>query len=144
MTKQEWLDKLKQKQDVIKAYVVKWHPASAEQGVGRDLPITAPNAESARRECVEQVKQEDVHKPEVAQRWDAALEAGDTDELANLMDAAWFGVPESIECWDVAGFKESVELLGDPPEEPESQASKAADSGYLPDLYDEGDYNGGE
>jgi hypothetical protein len=50
-------------------------------------------------------------------QFDSALAAGDIGQLMTLLNGAWFGVPESTECWGIEGFKIAVDLMDDPPEE---------------------------
>jgi len=45
------------------------------------------------------------------------LDAQDISKAMKLLNDAWFGVPESTDCWQIYGFKEAVDLLDDPPEE---------------------------
>jgi hypothetical protein len=83
------------------------------------MVITAPAPEVACQNIREMIAQEEPDDP--LKRWDKALSDGDVGTLASLLDGAWFGVPESTECWNIPGFNEAVNLLDDPPEETEDE-----------------------
>lgn len=78
------------------------------------MPITAPNAEMACREIRHDIRAKEPSDP--LSRWDKALSDGDVGEIMSLLDGAWFGVPESTDCWNIPGFAVAVNLLDDPPE----------------------------
>ena len=45
----------------------------------------------------------------------------------SLLNSAWFGVPESTQCWKLEGFKEAIDLLEDPPDFPTCEHGTAMD-----------------
>jgi hypothetical protein len=81
------------------------------------MPITAPAAEQACQHVRTQIRKEEPDDP--LTRWDRAITSGDIGEIDSLLNGAWFGVPESTGCWNIPGFNEAVDLMDDPPMEPE-------------------------
>ena len=77
--------------------------------------ITAPNAERACEVVREQIRKESMNNPEI--QFDIALTKQDHATISSLLSSAWFGVPESTECWKIRGFAEACDLLDDPVEE---------------------------
>lgn len=99
--------------DLIRGY----HPSSRDEWADSGgLPITAPAAEgmaiSVRSAIAEKEKQMAV--PE--ERFQKAIEDGDAKTAYQLLQSAWFGVPESTSCWGIPGFKALVDMLDDPPD----------------------------
>jgi hypothetical protein len=120
MNATEWIAQAKKHQKVLLSLIESYHPAShAVSGRRQRLPITAPSAESACQAVREQISAEDREKAFPRDCFLTALQFEDWKEINNLLNAAWFGVPESTSCWGVEGFKEAVELIEDPPEPPE-------------------------
>lgn len=112
---QQWIDRVLEHRDKLRALIVNYHPASRGFRQGRQgMPITAPGAEAACEVVRQQIKQEHAQDP--ASRFDAALASGDVYTIYGLLQSAWFGVPESTSCWSIPGFGEAVDLLDDPPE----------------------------
>ena len=64
-----------------------------------------------------QIRKESPDDPLVA--WDKAVASGDIGQIMSLLNSAWFGVPEATECWNIPGFKIAVDLLDDPPDQPD-------------------------
>ena len=58
-----------------------------------------------------------VFEGDPCREFDIALAAGDIQKVTNLLNDAWFGVPESTRCWQIEGFTEAVGLLEDPPDD---------------------------
>lgn len=129
MTTKEWVAKAKEHSDKLIELIAAWHPGVThfppgqtdeefEQAVGRitrqpDLPITAPNAEAACRS----IRKELAAKPsDPVEEFKLALEAGNVGKIYSLLSGAWFGVPESRNCWQITGFTEAVDLMDDMPE----------------------------
>jgi hypothetical protein len=79
------------------------------------MEITAGTAELACRNVRTLIQKEDRGNP--AARFATALECGDVGEIQNILNGAWFGVPESTSCWGIPGFSEAADLLEDPPKE---------------------------
>jgi hypothetical protein len=132
MTRSLWLQRVSGHSGVLRQFVGDWHPSARQPAALRQesvlftdggavavdapaMPITAPNAEMACRDIRTAIRKEEPENPLV--RWDKAIANGDVGEIMSLLDGAWFGVPESTECWNVTGFIEAVNLLDDPPEE---------------------------
>lgn len=136
MTQQEWLEAARL--PVLRELIANWHPSARQpraiqqesvllangEAVAVPVPeanmtITAPNAEAACQQIRQEIRRQEPTDP--VARWDAALAAGNIGELSCLLDGAWFGVPESTQCWQIPGFSEAVALLDDPPEEEDSE-----------------------
>ena len=86
--------------------VVTFHPCSErpkEFDEFNDLEITAKAAESACEFVREQIKKENKYiNPAI--EFDLAAQAKDHEKLLNLMNSAWFGMPESTGCWEYPAF----------------------------------------
>ncbi len=80
------------------------------------VAITAPMAEVACSVVRDRIREEKVDMDPVA-AFDVALTDGNVDATVELLNGAWFGVPESTSCWRLTGFKEAVGLLDDPPDD---------------------------
>jgi hypothetical protein len=123
VTEQQWIGEAREAREALSDLVAMYHPANrqpgrrsacATNGYTGDY-ITAPNAEAA---CVQVRKGiRDTHQGDPVAQLDAALTAGDWRAVNNLLNAAWFGVPESTSCWGIPGFREAVGLMEDLPEE---------------------------
>jgi hypothetical protein len=115
MNTSEWLNKCKLHREELRSIVGNWYPYRIEKS---DMIITAPLAESAcnvvRNQIIEDTKSI-LLEPEI--RFDAALLDNNAGELHSLMQATWFGIPESTSCWSLHGFRPLVDLLDDPPED---------------------------
>lgn len=112
MTAQEWIAQARQRRDLLVDLVGTYHPAMFSGN--KKANITAPNAESACMMIREKIREETEELPISALK--DALDAGDVDKVYSLLSSAWFGVPESTSCWQIPGFKEAVDLMGDPPD----------------------------
>ena len=116
MTEQDWWDYLDDNKDAIRDCVIGYHPSGLRTG-RRDMPITALGAEIACNQVSEMIANNPKHEelpPD--QRFDLYEQTRDTNEMLSLLGGAWFGVPESTDCWGIGGFREMVALLEDPPE----------------------------
>jgi hypothetical protein len=78
------------------------------------MPITAPGAEIACENVRQKIAQEERSDP--VKRWDIAVASSDISELNSLLSSAWFGVPESTQCWEIPGFGIACDLMDDLPE----------------------------
>lgn len=117
MTTADWLATARAHADNLRALIAEFHPARRTDGKALPFPmhITAPNAEAARRTIVTDIQRN--HEGDPVAQFTVALAAGDVARITTLLNAAWFGVPESTSCWQIPGFAEAVDLLDDPPEE---------------------------
>lgn len=137
-TQAEWLTKVNKNATVLRRFVGAWHPSAREpraiqrqsvlltdgSAVAVDvpeasMPSTAPNAEHAYQVVRDKIRQEEPKDP--LTRWDAAVANGDIDEITSLLNGAWCGVPESTSCWSIEGFSEAMDLLDDPPDDPDQE-----------------------
>lgn len=114
MTEQEWMDQVHRHSEVLRSLVRNYHPASANYSSG-GLPITAPGPELACQVVRQEIAKETTEPP--TETFMKAEAAGDWQTINSLLDSAWFGVPESTECWRIPGFSEAVDLMEDCPEE---------------------------
>lgn len=123
----DWLKSVEENADKLRSLILRWHPSRRiERGTVRaaldgdaNLEITAPWAEKACRGIRDEIAAKDFKAgaKEPVERFDAALKAGDIGTLSELLSEAWFGVPESTDCWSIDGFAECVDLMDDPPED---------------------------
>lgn len=121
MTTVEWLAQCRRDAGAIKALIRAWHPINLTKP-SKDRPgmrITAPNVENVLHAVRADIRRNTEGDP--VSDFDAALQNGNTTKLSALMNDAWFGVPESTDCWRLEGFSEAVALLeNDPDDEDES------------------------
>jgi hypothetical protein len=134
MTIQEWLQKVNENGAALRQLVSDWHPSARRPAaiqreavllddgtaIAVEVPamtITAPQAEQACQQVRTMIRKDEPADP--LERWDRAIASGDMGEIYTLLDGAWFGVPESIECWSIPGFRLACDLMDDPPEESE-------------------------
>ena len=132
MTNQRWLQKVADNAFSLRQLVADYHPSARRPAVyqrdaviftdgdvvavdAEQMPITAPNAERACQEVRRKIRAEEPDDPLV--RWDRAVAGGDIGAINSLLNAAWFGVPESTECWSIPGFGVACDLMDDLPDE---------------------------
>lgn len=113
MDRSEWLDQARGNSDLLEDLLRAYHPGM--RGEKRELPITArgPEAMSARVRSVI-AREWEGHDPIAMFR--SAMANQNVGQITTLLNEAWFGVPESTDCWSVPGFREAVRLLEDLPE----------------------------
>lgn len=120
MTKQEWLAEVQGSKADLLSLVEVYHPASHRVDARkseRGVLITAPSVEVACRSIRENIAHEEIDLAQPQDRFLAALKQENWKTIYSLLDSAWFGVPESTECWQIKGFAKAVDLLDDPPED---------------------------
>lgn len=118
MKKQQWIDKVKINALALRNLIKSYHPVNLEwheDGDPMSSVITAPNAERACEVVRNLIRQESLNCPEI--QFDIAIQKEDSDTIYSLLSAAWFGVPESTECWGINGFSIAIDLLDDPIDE---------------------------
>jgi hypothetical protein len=106
MKMSKFKEKLDANYDLIKDFILAYHPASYQKS-GFDPPITAPGAEAA---C--KVLRDTINKnsPLITGEYiDSVRE--DHSKIYSLLNSAWIGVPESTACWNIPGFAEAVDLM---------------------------------
>lgn len=113
MNKKEWFELLEKNKDALRDIVECYHPVNLDPNKEYD-GISAPGAENACKQIREEIKKEN---PVV--NFDKALEEQDGYALYIMMNAAWFGMPESHSSRDVKGFYVLCDLLSDMYEEEE-------------------------
>jgi len=122
MTKERWLEKVKESQVKLAGLISEYHPAARSKVRDREManrvadsmPITAPTAERACRNVREKIAGE--YKTDPLMDFDNAIKAEDISAIYSILSGAWFGVPESTSCWKIPGFREAVDLMDDPPD----------------------------
>ncbi len=97
--------------------IISRHHPTANKLFGSGLTITAPNAELVCAAVRKDIRKGIDAAIPILNRFDSALKRNDADEIYNLLQETWFGVPESTDCWRIEGFSELVDLLDDPWEE---------------------------
>jgi len=112
MTSQEWLDKARRGKLALIQLIQDFHPALPHT-VELPMTITAPRAEEMRQRIVKHMAKD--YDPVAL--FNKALDASDVSTVTSVLNRAWFGVPESLDCWSMTGFKEAVDLLDEPPED---------------------------
>ena len=117
MTTQEWLSAAASDAYELKDLLRHYHPASPLTADRLQMRITARGAEDACIVVRNDIRQNFEGDP-VAQ-FDEALAEKNVGKINTLLNDAWFGVPESTECWTVTGFAEAVALIEDLPEDEE-------------------------
>lgn len=112
-TKESWLDYVKIHKDVLENFLANYHPVYRGVKSKPTDRITAPNAERA---C--EVVRADIRRTtegDPVKDFRDALTNNNVNVIAKLLNQAWFGVPESRDCWSIQGFKEAVHLVEDVP-----------------------------
>lgn len=133
MTRERWLNTVRENQEKLSNLILDWHPVSRITNhrstefidVAGDLveiekpamKITAPNAEYACGVVREKIVREEGQQDPPVERFKKAVEEENISEINSLLSSAWFGVPESTECWRIPGFSIAVDLMDDLPEE---------------------------
>ena len=112
MSKDAWIQQVINNRPALKSLINDWHPSKRGEYVG-DITITAKNAEAACRVIRRQIKEE--FKGDVILKFDEAIDAKEWKTIYRILSDTWFGVPESLDCWSIRGFKEAVDLLDDTP-----------------------------
>lgn len=111
---QDALEYIRQNRDILRGLIRQYHPASKKRDQNRLLNLTAPSAEIACAIVRDAIKDEQRTELAPDLRFDAAIEDGNYGKLYALLQDAWYGVPESTECWSIKGFAETVDILEQP------------------------------
>ena len=111
MTESEWLQIVEKHKDKLRRFIDEWHPCSDGHSA-LPMPITAATPELARQNVLGSIKRTDP-----VREFDDALKTGKVSEIYKILDETWFGVPESTSCWRIPGFRESVDLMDDRPDD---------------------------
>ena len=113
-SKTEWLTYFKANETKLLKFVEEWHPTAGKVVDRAAFPITAPDAEDACQLVVRGIKQRELLEASVTTRFHKFLAEENVAKLYNLLNSAWFAVPESTSCWSIEGFSEAVTLLENP------------------------------
>jgi hypothetical protein len=114
-TPEQWLAEVNEHADKLKSLLESYHPANRLPGRRPGDYITAPNAEIAATHVRKAICDASTADPVV--EFETARANGDWAKIANLLNEAWFGVPESTLCWKIEGFSEAVALIEELPKE---------------------------
>lgn len=122
MTRQEWFNRANKNSELIISLLRAYHPKNRNSKTSPGDRITARATENYSIGVRENIKQKTKTNP--IEDFQNALKENDHRTLDRIMNEAWFGVPESTNCWNIPGFKEMVDLLEDPIEEEEAENAK--------------------
>jgi hypothetical protein len=128
MTSQEWLGRVRQQSGTLERFIGDWHPSSHsyDDAAAFGMTITAPAAQTACDIVSAAIARNEKNDNPVGRFWRAVAE-GDCRVIISLLDQAWFGVPESTECWSIEGFREAVGILENAPDDIEYDEDDGAD-----------------
>lgn len=123
MTTPEWMAKVREHQVRLTALIADYHPAARSKVRDREManrvvdpmPITAHTAEKACQRVREEIA--DRHKTDPVLDFETAVKADDVGKITTLLNQTWMGVPESTSCWKIPGFKETVDLIEEMPDD---------------------------
>jgi hypothetical protein len=125
-----WWAMVSEDKEDLRALVERWHAGSpsgvaalAAQRISSPPPtagleITAPRVEAARLALQAAASADHAAQRaagDLLERFDRACAARDHDSLAEILQGAWDGVPESLGAHAFPGFGTLCELLSDPP-----------------------------
>jgi len=115
MNSAEWFDKVKANAVALRAIVEKYHPASKvsvavgplqvempARAMQLSTPVTARAAQDACNVICNDIEQNFEGKP--VERYDEALRLGAASVILDLLNDAWFGLPESMASRSITGF----------------------------------------
>jgi len=119
MTRSRWLERVSEHKEALRQLIADYHPSSNKKAP--PMVITAPSAEAACETIRTEIRAKESGDP--VEWWDKAVVDGDVSTLNNLLNGAWFGVPESTECWDIPGFAVACALMDDLPPEADEEES---------------------
>ena len=118
MDRNQWVRQIRNDRSALRDIVERFHPANTQPHKSdevMDASITAPNAERACEMVRQQIREKSFDRPEV--QFDIALAKQDVATLHALLSESWFGMPESVECRNIAGFFALCDLVDELPNE---------------------------
>ena len=132
MTSSEWMTKVRDNEQDLLNLIRDWHPVSritnhrGTEFVAVDgdlieinkpaMTITAPNVERVCANVRKHIIKNEAGKADPTDRFKEAMANSDVSSIMSLLSSAWFGVPESTDCWQIPGFSTACDLMDDPPE----------------------------
>lgn len=126
MNAAQWMEKARTQTDKLAAFVEAWHPVKNPSGMSKKTQrITAPQAEAANEVVRRMIAKEEDGLTTPGRAFRVALAGSDYARAYTLLNAAWFGVPETASCWDIDGFSEAVALLEDPADEEQPDGAES-------------------
>lgn len=119
MNEQEWIAYAKENRENLVSLLKSYHPVMRQPGRRQGDYITAPNAENACTKVRKSIRENFEGDP--VKQFNEALDSDNWSIINTLLNHAWFGVPESISCWDITGFREAVKLMEDLPNDDDEE-----------------------
>jgi hypothetical protein len=110
MTTDEWLALYEDNKEDIRRLIRDWHPALNTVPHRRDR-ITAPEAEQTCESIRQTIREMTTEDPLAA--LDRAVAARELPEAINIVNEAWFGIPESTDSRGLKGFFVLCELCSE-------------------------------
>ena len=105
---EDWWTAVEERWDHLVAMIDRYHPTSREPTLDQEfkdhMPITAKNAERACDVARHQIYKEEKDLQTPGVRAFKAKEAKDHEALGKILSGTWFGIPESVGCWDLPSF----------------------------------------
>lgn len=102
MTRTQWWQLVLDNQAVLDTLIALYHPAN---GLTHRMPSSAPAAE----EACKQVRKSYTVKP----NFQHAVTTRDAAGVFDMLNAAWYGLPESLESRQVPGFHVLCDLCSE-------------------------------
>lgn len=116
----DWWKIVDENKPKLASMIARFHPSERSPNATFDgLPITANAAESA---C--KMLRKNMQRPDPVEAFEVSVAIRNEARVGAILHETWFGIPESLGCWDIPGFSKLVSLLDDPPDD-------------LPDLFGE-------
>ena len=115
MIQKQWIENVTLIQGELKNLIAEFHPASnlfCRNTTRKKYPITAPEAEVVCQHIRDKIQNQDQN-PLIL--FEEASKEKDIENLFRILNAVWFGAPESVETRKVPGFMQMCNLLDDPP-----------------------------
>ena len=115
-TMEEWWKMVDEKWNDLINIIHTYYPNKENLFHENEMEITARDAESARRFCVEKIVQEEGSKiTDIVDYAERLKNLCMAEELWTVFNHTWFGIPESISCREIPGFGRLCDLCSDFP-----------------------------
>jgi hypothetical protein len=93
----------------LRRLVENFHPSHINEELASEFPVSAPAVESIREKCL---APNDLPLLPVME-FDEATRTRDYATLVRLLNATWFGIPESSEAQTLPGFRDLCDLCSE-------------------------------